>query len=141
MPRKKCIATLRDFLLLIDDCSHKITYRVLESGAGLEIVYRHTRCYCPPWSKPEERVPETDLRTVSCSEGFKALLEEVRCTPVPPVPVCKGEWERPVSLRFGTFPARASYEWDLGHPPEGWDVLDRFARSIIREVHGDDAKA
>ena len=137
-PPKNLIATLCDLRQYVDDCAHRITYRLYETGAGLEIAYRHTRRYCPPWSKPEERIPETTKTTTLCSIEFSRLVDEIRRTPIPPIPNCGMMDIASVSLSVGCYQAAAKYSWNLGNPPHGWEILNRFAEAMFREVHGDE---
>ena len=137
-PPKNLIATLRDLRLHVDNCSHRITYRVYETMAGIEIAYRHMSRHSPPWPEPEEHISRTTRMTLPGSQEFVRLLAEVKRTPIPPIPSCGMMDAASVSLTVGCYQAAAKYSWNLGNPPRGWEILDRFAKVLFREIHGEE---
>lgn len=77
-PTKTLIAVLTDsWLFPIDDCDHRVTYRVYEDEDGFEIVYRHSVSYCAPWTTQEERKPRIEKLTVRASTAL-AVFSGVR---------------------------------------------------------------
>ena len=86
-PPKTLLAILTDSRFLpVDDCTHRITYRVYETDDGFEIAYRHSVSYCAPWATKEERKPRVEKLTAKASAALTEQLKMFRGMAVPLFP-------------------------------------------------------
>lgn len=136
-PTKTLLAILTDsHLFPIDDCIHRITYRVYEDEDGFEIVYRHSVSYCAPWATEEERKPRIEKLTVRASA---ALAEQIRMLKGMAVPLFPQGGNiapdtTPQSLKLFSPITTATFVWNYASAPSGYGGLDRIAEMIIDEV-------
>lgn len=136
-PTKTLLAILTDsHLFPIDDCIHRITYRVYEDEDGFEIVYRHSVSYCAPWATKEERKPRIEKLTIKASD---ALAEQLRIFKEMAVPLfLRGGNIAPdagsLSMKLFVPFATATFVWNYASAPNGYGGLDRTAKMIIDEV-------
>lgn len=136
-PTKILLAILTDSRLFpIDDCDHRITYRVYEDEAGFEIVYRHSVSYCAPWATKEERKPRTEKLTVRASAALAEQLQMLKGMAVPLFPQGGNIAPDTTPLSFKIFSpiTTATFVWNYASAPPGYGGLQRTAEMIIDEV-------
>lgn len=136
-PTKTLLAILTDsHLFPIDDCNHRITYRVYESENGFEIVYRHSVSYCAPWATKEERKPRIEKLTVRASAALAEQLKMFKGMAVPLFP--QGGNIAPdagyLSMKMFAPITTATFVWSFASAPSEYGGLDRTAKMIIDEV-------
>lgn len=136
-PKKTLLAILTDsHLFPIDDCIHRITYRVYEDEDGFEIVYRHSVSYCAPWATKEERKPRIEKLTVRASAALAEQLRMFKEMAVPLFP--QGGNIAPdagyLSMKLFAPLTTATFVWSFASAPNGYGGLDRTAKMIIDEI-------
>ena len=132
-PKKTLLAIITDTPLTIDDCFHRITYRVYRTESGFEIACRNSCTYCYPFAPQEARVPRITKQTAHCSDTLAPVFEEFFRTPLLPASGGNPTGISDFTLKVGDYGAQTTYKWNAGGPPESWEILNRLAHAIIEE--------